>query len=86
MKIFVHSKNQPDLTPFSLVWPRLAKFGPVRTFLPRLALFDSVWHHLAQFGPVLPHLATLQFSSQGNLRYQFVKVERAITEEIKKKL
>ena len=65
-------KNQPHMTPFGLIWPRLAllatfgSVGPFWPFLapfdpvwPRLTLFGTIWHHLAPFGPVWPRLAPL---------------------------
>ena len=66
IKVCMHAKNQPHLTPFDLVcpvWPSLARFGPVWPCLapfgpiwPRLTIFGSVKPHLDQFGIIWPHL------------------------------
>ena len=77
------------MTPFGLVWPRLAllatfgSVGPFWPFLapfdpvwPRLTLFGTIWHHLGLFGPAWPHLALLGHSSIFTSRYFKVPIRQ----------
>ena len=80
------------MTPFGLVWPRLAllatfgSVGPFWPFLapfdpvwPRLTLFGTIWHHLALFDPAWPHLALLGHSSIFTSRYFKVPIRQGDT-------
>ena len=79
------------MTPFGLVWPRLAllatfgSVGPFWPFLapfdpvwPRLTLFGTIWHHLALFDPAWPHLALLGHSSIFTSRYFKVPIRQGV--------
>ena len=77
--------------PFDPIWPRLArlavlaKFCPVRPFLASfgpgllcLASFGTIWPCLALISPTQPCFATLQFLSQGTLRYFKVPIRQGV--------
>merc|ERR1711954_324810 len=91
IKICVHAKNQPHMTPFGSVWAHLpfwAPFGSVGPFWPFLAPFDpvlhhlapfgTIWHHLDLFGPAWPHLALLGHSSIFTSRYFNVPIRQGV--------
>ena len=55
MKLCLHTKSHPKLTPFSPVcpiWPRLPHLAPFNPVWPHLLPFAPVWSHLALFAPV----------------------------------